>query len=449
MKQRLHIAMVLTRELNVAGGRPVVLNNVIAALARNDDLEIVRLRNVFELRSVIAFARVFVAWIASILCLRPLPLQCMLYADPREVSAVYTRIAKGQFDAVYLDTIRCHMLLRAIRRGLKDTHVISDFDDLMSRRMSLIHDQNLPLLTGNVAASAPSWLKRLLSGPTARFISWYEAAALRHSESDATVQSDAVVLVSRHERDELRRQLPIALHARIHCIPPMMPLRSSPGSSPSHRRFVFIGSDRLLQNRAAIDRLIGIWRRLRPSTVLHIFGDQSRPIQPADAVVWHGAVPGLSEVYRPGSILLLPAPFGGGCKTKVAEAWSFGCPVLGNSAAFEGFDPAGYPLNLPEDVWDEYISHPEAFDSIWQEAAQAGRNFVAENLSPRRFASAWERIIRPQAHWPAPKALASTAAARLAVDDPAPPTGTDRESRVFSRNNLRWHNVHDAKPGRR
>lgn len=430
MKQRLRIAIVLTREPNVAGGRPAVLRNVIAALAQDHDLEIIRLRNVFALRSAIAFAGVFVAWIASIMRLRPLPLQCMLYAGPREVSAVCTRIAKGQFDAVYLDTIRCHMLLRAIRTGLRNVHVVTDFDDLMSRRMSLIHDQNLPLLTGNVAASAPSWLKRVLSGPAARFISWYEAAALRHSESDATVLSDAVVLVSRHERDELRRRLPIALHARIHCIPPMMPLRSSPGSSPSHRRFVFIGSDRLLQNRAAIDCLIRIWRRLCPSTVLHIFGDQSRPIQPADAVVWHGAVPDLSEVYRPGSILLLPAPFGGGCKTKVAEAWSFGCPVLGNPAAFEGFDFAGYPLNLPENSWDEYISHPEAFDSIWQEAAQAGRDLVAENLSPHRFASAWERIIRPQARWPAPKELASTAAAQLAFNGPAPAPAAATERRI-------------------
>lgn len=417
MKQRLHVAMVLTRELNVAGGRPVVLNNVIAALARNHDLEIIRLRNVFELRSAIAFAGVFVAWIASILRLRPLPLQCVLYGDRKEVGAVYTRLREARFDAIYLDTVRCHRLLRAIGRGSGNIRVISDFDDLMSRRMSMIHDHSLPLATGNVAASAPLWLKRLLSGPAAAFISWYEAAALRRSESDVVARSDAVVLVSHHERDELRRRLPVELRSRIHCIPPMMPLRSSPGRNPSHRRFIFIGSDRLLQNRAAIDRLIAMWRRLRPSAVLHIFGDQSRPIQPADAVSWHGVVSDLSEVYQPGSILLLPAPFGGGCKTKVAEAWSFGCPVLGNPAAFEGFDFAGYPLNLPEAVWDDYICRPEAFDSIWKEAAQAGWNFVAERLSPRRIAVAWEQIIRPQAHWTDSNALASIAAPWPAIDE--------------------------------
>jgi glycosyltransferase involved in cell wall biosynthesis len=417
MTSRLRIAVVLARELDVAGGRPAVLKSVIAALARNHDVELIRLRNVLELRSAAVVARALFGWIASILRMRPLPLQCVLYGDGKETGAVYTRLREGPFDAIYLDTVRCHRLLRAIRRGPGKIHVISDFDDLMSRRMSLIHDHNWPLATGNIAASAPFWVKHLLSGPAAGFISRYEAAALRRSESDAVALSDAVVLVSHHEQDELRRRLPVALHSRIHCIPPMMPLRLSPGRSSSHRRFIFIGSDRLLQNRAAIDCLIAMWRRLHPSTCLHIFGDQSRPVQPADAVSWHGVVSDLSEVYQPGSILLLPAPFGGGCKTKVAEAWSFGCPVLGNPAAFEGFDIAGYPLNLPEALWDEYICRPETCDSIWEEAAQAGWNFVAEHLSPRRIAVAWERVIRPQAHWTDSKALASIAASWLAFDD--------------------------------
>lgn len=417
MKQRLHIAMVLTHELNVAAGRPAVLKNVIAVLAQSHDVELIRLRNLLELHSVVALARAVFVWVASVIRLRPLPLQCVVYSDRREGSDICARIREGRFDAIYLDTVRCNRLLRAIRGGLRNVHVVTDFDDLMSRRMSMIHEQGLPLLTGNVAASAPSWLKQLLSGPAAAFISWYEAAALRRSESEVVALSDAVVLVSHHEQDELRRRLPVELRSRIHCIPPMMPLRSSPGSSPSRRRFVFIGSDRMLQNRAAIDRLIAIWRRLRPSAVLHIFGDQSRPVQPADAVSWHAVVSDLSEVYQPGSILLLPAPFGGGCKTKVAEAWSFGCPVLGNPAAFEGFDFAGYPLNLPEAVWDDYICRPEAFDSIWKEAAQAGWNFVAERLSPRRIAVAWDQIIRPQAHWTDSNALASIAASWPAIDE--------------------------------
>jgi hypothetical protein len=124
----------------------------------------------------------------------------------------------------------------------------------------------------------------------------------------------------------------------------------------------------------------------------------------------------LSDVYQPGSILLLPAPFGGGCKTKVAEAWSFGCPVLGNPPAFEGYDLAGYPLILPEAAWDDYICRPEAFDSVWEEAARAGWKFVGGNLSPHQFALAWERIIRRQAPWTDSKALASIAAAQLALD---------------------------------
>lgn len=398
MSRRLRIAIVLTRELNVAGGRTAILKNVAAALAQSHDVELIRLRNVLELRSVMAVTRAFCTWAMSVLRMQPLPLQCVLYGDWMEVTSVCARIGEGSFDAVYLDTIRCHTLLRAIRRRPRDIHVITDFDDLMSRRMSLIHKRKLPLATGNVAASAPSWLKRLLSGPAARFISWYEFATLRRSEPETVARSDAVVLISAREREELRRTVPVALQTRIHCIPPMMPLRSSPQNHPAHRRFVFIGNDRMLQNRLAIDCLIRIWRRLQPSSALHIFGDQSRPPQPAEGVIWHGAVSDLSKVYEPGSILLLPSPVGGGCKTKVAEAWAFGCPVLGNAAAFEGFDFADYPLNLPESDWDDYISHPERFDSVWASAARDGWHFVDRNLSPRQFGAAWERIVAPSAN---------------------------------------------------
>lgn len=430
MKQRLHIAIVVTRELNVAAGRPAVLKNVIAALARNHDVELIRLRNVLELHSAAAVAVATFAWIASVMRLRPLPLQCLLYSDRREVADVCARISERRFDAVYLDTVRCLVLLREIRRGRLDMRVISDFDDLMSRRMALVHAQNLPLVTGNIAATAPSWLKRLLSGPVARFISCYEAAALRRSESEAAALSDGVILVSGHEREELRRQLPIALRPRIHCVPPMMPLRSVPQNDPSDRRFVFIGSDRLLQNRAAIDCLVGMWRRLRPSAALHIFGEQSRPVQSADGVKWHGVISDLSTVYQAGSILLLPAPFGGGCKTKVAEAWAFGCPVLGNAAAFEGFNLAGYPLNLPETAWDEYICRPEAFDSVWASAARVGWNFVAANLSPLQFARAWERLIMPPAHSTDAKFKATIGAARLAFDNGPGSSATAAGGRV-------------------
>jgi len=50
---------------------------------------------------------------------------------------------------------------------------------------------------------------------------------------------------------------------------------------------------------------------------------------------------------------------GGGIKTKIVEAWSFGCPVLGNLEAFEGLTDLGYPLALPLDGWGAWLAAPE------------------------------------------------------------------------------------------
>jgi glycosyltransferase involved in cell wall biosynthesis len=385
--------MVLTRDLNTRAGRPALVKNLIETLEQTNDVHVLRLRNVMELKSIASLASVLALWAASLLRLQPLPLQCLLYASPREMARVMSSMCVGEFDTVYLDTVRCQILLRVIRRMVRNITIVSDFDDLMSRRMSLLHKRRLPVMTGHIATSLPAWLRRFVEGPGSRIIRCYEAATLVASELEMISASNAVVLLSHAERLELLRRLPAPLHARVHAIPPVMPLSGPPWAAPVRHRFVFIGSDRLVQNRTAIDLLIEIWRRLCPPTALHIFGAQTRPAQDADGVYWHGFAPDLADVYRPGSIMVLPAVIAGGVKTKVAEAWAYGCPVLGNANAFEGFDVPNYPLDLPESVWDDYILHPERHDALWVAAARAGQDFVAQRLAPEAFDTAWDSLM--------------------------------------------------------
>jgi hypothetical protein len=110
-------------------------------------------------------------------------------------------------------------------------------------------------------------------------------------------------------------------------------------------------------------------------------------------VWWHGFIGDVSAAYTQGSILLVPCVVDGGIKTKIIEAWSFGCPVLGNPPAFEGLELPGYPLMQPESEWAPYVLHPEAHLNTWTSAANMGNLFVRTVMSAKRYREHWRGLI--------------------------------------------------------
>jgi glycosyltransferase involved in cell wall biosynthesis len=172
-------------------------------------------------------------------------------------------------------------------------------------------------------------------------------------------------------------------------------VRQDPSPHPPHR-FVFVGSDRQIQNRLSIDWLVNFWREARPGAELHIFGAQARPAEEVPGVHWRGFVEQAWEIYHPGSIALAPTLVGGGIKTKVLEAWGYGCPVLGTPMAFEDLPIDGYPLVRPLDQWAALLTPPPGeHTQIWDEAARIGHAFVAQALTPAGYALSWRRLIAP------------------------------------------------------
>ena len=385
------IAFVSTRDLSQLNGRTQILGPVIRSLRRHNRVDIVPLRSVMQTKTLQDAAGAALNWGLSVLRLRPLPLQCLLYASPSEARKLAEHIAMHRYDAVYLDTVRCQVLLRMLRRLAPDIHVVTDFDDLMSRRAAFLARNGMPFLSGHVGPQMPRWLRFLIEVPLARLITAYEAATLPAAEDEVVRNSDLTVLLSPVEREMLASRH----HATVISIPPPVPLEAPAWGTAETLRFVFIGSDRQLQNRTAIDALLAVWRRLKPATELHIYGRQGRPLIDVPGVVWHGFVEDLAEVYRPGSIALVPATVTGGIKTKVAEAWAWGCPVLGNEIAFEGLGIEGYPLLRCVDHWDALLTDPAAHAAVWAEAAKRGSAFVRDSLAPQLSERAWNRAVTP------------------------------------------------------
>jgi glycosyltransferase involved in cell wall biosynthesis len=388
----LRIAIVITRNLSEHNGRTPILSHIVRALEARHEVELLHLPALVESRSVRDIGGALLVWIASVFRARPLPLQCVLYASPRQCRAAIARIAEMRCDVVYLDTVRCQLLLRMLRRAIPDLHVVTDFDDLMSRRASYLFQHRLPFPTGHVGRHVPRWLRVLSEKFLARPVAGYEALTLPAAENEVIAASDATILLSFADRNmlSLRRSV-----EDVHAIPPAVTIVRPPMKDIPPRRFIFIGSDNFVHNRAAIDFLLETWRRIRPSFDLHIYGRQSRTkAAVVNGVHWHGFVEDLAEVYQPGSIALVPAMDRGGIKTKVLEAWAWGCPALCNKAAMEGLTIENYPLVMPETEWPAILTAPHGRD--WASAARIGHAFVRDHCSAEEFERAWQEIIRPR-----------------------------------------------------
>jgi glycosyltransferase involved in cell wall biosynthesis len=392
-RRPLSIAIVITRNLSEHNGRTPILSHIVRTLDARHNTELLRLPALVESRSIRDIAGALFAWLASFLHGRPLPLQCVLYASPRQCRAVVARIAERSCDAVYLDTVRCQFLLRMLRRALPNLHVVTDFDDLMSRRALFLFQNRLPFAAGHVGRHMPRWLhllsEKLLAGPVAG----YEASTLPAAEDEVIAASDATILVSSADRDKLKTRTSVE---NVHAIPPAVRMMRPPMKDIPPGRFVFIGSDNFVHNRAAIDFLLETWSKFHPPFELHIYGRQSR-VRTVEGVHWHGFVDDLADVYQPGSIALAPAMDRGGIKTKVLEAWAWGCPVLCNKAAMEGLTLGNYPFVLPEAEWPALLAAPLDHVPAWASAADIGYEFVRDHFSAGRFERAWQEIICPTA----------------------------------------------------
>lgn len=392
--KKLPVALVVTRSFdeNASTGRERLLQQIRLALEAEFELTLIRVHNVLETRRPRDLIGACATWIESVAKGKALPLQTVLYAGTQEIDSVVETLRRGNFAAIYIDSVRSQVLVNKLLAVLPRARVIVDFDDLISRRMQEYASQKLVPSLGFVAQLIPKPLRWSIQGPLAQMIVRYETAALERSEKQIADVADAVVLVSAAERDLFRDQLSPALRARIHGVPPPAAFEPLP-HEPGPYRFVFIGSDKLVQNRLSIDCLLDLWRKHSPKTELHIFGRQERPNQPVKNVVWRGFVQDVAATYTPGSILLLPSIMPGGIKTKVIEAWSYGCPVLGNHLAFEGLDMPGYPLLRPQDEWASYLQNPAKHAEEWVAGARAGNVILTTTLSRAHFRKTWREIM--------------------------------------------------------
>ena len=328
-------------------------------------------------------------------------LQSLLFANRPAIDRALAALARFRPDVMVVDSVRLFDLVLAVRRLFPALRIVVDMDDLLSRRMAEWLAVGGGIGLGYLEESIPSWLRGLLGlGWISRVITAHERDALAREEIELCRRVDAVALISDHEARLLEERLadyPEIVPPRIATLRPHWRAERELAPLDGRLRFVFLGSDRLLQNRATIDYLIELWRTLRPPRPLVIFGDQSR--RAADlppGVELRGWIDDLDQVYDGRSILLAPTFVRGGVKTKILEALAFGCPVLANDAAYEGIVAEPPALGFDRDVLPRLLTEPEAFRSELLAQTRSLRIEIASRFAEPLVVEALERLLDPR-----------------------------------------------------
>jgi glycosyltransferase involved in cell wall biosynthesis len=121
-----------------------------------------------------------------------------------------------------------------------------------------------------------------------------------------------------------------------------------------------------------------------------------------------GFVPDIGEIYRSSDVAIAPMRFGGGLKGKIAEAMSFGLPVVTNSTCLEGFDLSpGVNVLAGDDpsAFADAVVSLLCDEALYLKVSENGWRFVKSNFSEEVVAAKLKDLIERR-HEYLPKRLA-------------------------------------------
>lgn len=386
--------MILTRSLSGKhqAGRLRTLGRIHSVLNEIAEVHTLEIPSLLEKRRYLTFLRMILS--NFLRGSRHMPLQCLLFAHSSQIEQVLIAMRVHSPDVVYLDTIRCAPFAIAIRRAYPDVRIVSDFDDLMSRRCAALRSVGRGFTLGYLARFLPAFIQSMCQSPTfSGFILRREEQALRRTETTVATLVDSITLVSSVDAREFSALLQPGISCEVIPAPPPFALVRAV-TAPQHPiRFIFIGSDSLLQNRMTIEWLVNLWRTKNYTTPLHIYGKQSGNYPVHESVVFEGYAESLDTVYTSNSILLAPSFIPGGVKTKIAEALAHGIITLGNDLAFEGLGITNNPLVFQNDFLETIPAVAcECIDS-WTSGASTLQSYFLTNFGYASYRSAWSRAV--------------------------------------------------------
>ena len=249
------------------------------------------------------------------------------------------KLLKNQpyFDLAYFDMVRSMQYARYI----KAKTIVFDFDDILSKRYAekIYSDNILGYKSSNYSSIFRFFL--MLASP---LLLRYEAYAIRKRERHYLTNENVKLFVSEEEAMQVRSLLNVD---RIFSMPMSFPKRSVRWNPINCKGFLFLGNLDYEPNIESLRYIVDFILPLVKGRVqVFVVGKTSPEIRDrfkSKEIVFLGFVEDIQDVFITSFALLAPVFSGGGIKTKVVEAFSYGLPVIGSPRAFEG-------LNVSRDI---------------------------------------------------------------------------------------------------
>jgi glycosyltransferase involved in cell wall biosynthesis len=239
------------------------------------------------------------------------------------------------------------------------------------------------------------------------------AEKVKAEELSAYARSDLVIGISEVEAALLKSMNP---GLRVEVIPLVFAVRSlEKQQRETARDLVYVAH---FEHEANVDgilhfctHVLPLIRQELPDVRLRIVG-HSPPAEvkalggPNVEVL--GFVPDISEIYRSSDVAIAPMRFGGGLKGKIAEAMSFGLPVVTNSGCLVGF---GLSPGMDVLVGDDPVAFANAVVSLlrdkalYEKISLNGWQFIKANFSEEVVAAKLNELLERR-HQYRPKKLA-------------------------------------------
>ena len=394
---RPRVLMVLSRPYtnNPTTGREKINAFAHASISQIAEIHTEHFRHILATRNALALAKAGLHFIQGLFA-SPYPLQALLFSDQREIQRIESIVQSFKPDVVLIESERSSFLIQSLRNRWPKLRIVCDFDDLMSRRMTEWASHGNAISFGYMARFIPTPLQKLLAGPLAGNICRYEAASLAALEQQLLELCDNVILLSSKEADLLKKATPSARQSKITLIPPAC--EPKPIKRPVQPiRFLFIGSDALLQNRLTIEYLIDLWRQYAIRSPLVIYGKMTKtyPGLPI-SVKFAGFADTLTDVYTDNSILLSPSFVKGGVKTKMLEAMEHGTLPIGNTISFEGItNAAAYPIIGDQAQLIAFLQDPATHLDTFLNIGRKISEDVSKTMSALIICHSWQACLLP------------------------------------------------------
>ena len=261
------------------------------------------------------------------------------YSNCRNVNFREILIQK-KIDIIFIESSRLTFILEEINNLIdtKEKLIICDMDDMLSRRYSIIRKNNNSISFGFETKNLYFLSKVINTYAIKHLFLKYEVRALINAESKLKQLCNSISLVSKKEAYYLKKSKGSnnAYIKNTYSFDPYFDVEKSYSFS-NIERFIFIGSDRQLQNKSSIKNLLKIWSDENINIDLYIFGRIFNNYKTlSKRVFFKGYVSDLSQCYQKNSVLINLTEIEGGIKIKTIQAISRGIPVIGLHNAFDG-----------------------------------------------------------------------------------------------------------------